>query len=520
MREGRSNNPPFPNLRKKGRPFYRGLQARMAASYVLATAAVVILVEAVAIGVIIPNLLASQDLQNRVNQTAANLSDQLSLLSTSTDHLVLPSDFVLGQPGSSLGPGQVQDSGNGLVVPQVGTSFSAGALPLTLALVFTPDGKVLASSYPGRYPAGSSAYAAIPGGATYEFGKPGQISSTPSGQVAWIVQPILLRQQLTNGKPPGAEKPVATALVYVQAPVQAATIASVNSAAPLLQGGLVLLVLTLPVGVIFGVLTTRGVVRRLRRLGSTTAQLAEGDLSRRVTPGADDEVGQLERDFNHMAERLESAVSQERNLADKSARLAERSRISRELHDSISQDLFSLSLLAGGLDKALPPDSPLRIEVRALAQTVESANREMRALLLELRPTTLEEKGLVPALDELVSTYATRLGIKVDADLEAVRMAPAAELAALRIAQEGVANAIKHAQATSIKLALHRNGSGAEITVSDNGRGFDASSNGSGKGLGLRLMRERIEELGGSLIVRSNAGQGTVLTAFIPGEQP
>jgi two-component system NarL family sensor kinase len=141
----------------------------------------------------------------------------------------------------------------------------------------------------------------------------------------------------------------------------------------------------------------------------------------------------------------------------------------------------------------------------------------MRALLLELRPATLEEKGLVPALDELVSTYATRLGIKVDADLVPVRMAPAAELAALRIAQEGLANAIKHAQATSIKLALHRNGSSAEIVVTDNGRGFEVSSNGATNGLGLRLMRERIEELGGSFMVQSDAGGGTVLRAILPG---
>ena len=491
----------------------------MAASYVLATAAVVILVEAVAIGFIIPNLLASQDLQSRVTQTAENLAGQISLISTSTDRVVLPADFVLGQPGSSLGPGQVQQSSSGLVVPQVTQHYSAASAPLTLALLFTPDRKILASSYPSRYPIGSSASAATPSRSTNQFGKTPEIASTPTGKVAWSMLPLVLDRISTSGKPPGADRqsPPA-AIVYVQAPVQAATIASMSNAGPLLQGGLVLLALTLPIGVIFGVLTTRGVVRRLRRLGTTSAQLADGDLSQRVEPGAHDEVGQLERDFNHMAERLQASVDHERSLAEKSARLAERSRISRELHDSISQDLFSLSLLAGGLDKALAPDSPLRIEVRALAETVESANREMRALLLELRPTALEEKGLIPALDELVSTYATRLGIKVDAELEPVRMTPAAELAALRIAQEGLTNAIKPAQATNLKLALHRNGCGAEIAVTDNGRGFEVSSNGASKGLGLRLMRERIEELGGSLTVQSEAGGGTVLRAILPGE--
>jgi signal transduction histidine kinase len=140
----------------------------------------------------------------------------------------------------------------------------------------------------------------------------------------------------------------------------------------------------------------------------------------------------------------------------------------------------------------------------------------MRALLLELRPTTLEEKGLIPALEELVSTYATRLGIKVDAELEPVAMAPAAELAALRVAQEGLANAIQHAQAGSIRLTLHRNGSGAQIRVADDGRGFEPDANGPNQGLGLRLMRERVAELGGALVVTSRVGEGTVIEATLP----
>src|SRR5256712_10211992 len=113
-----------------------------------------------------------------------------------------------------------------------------------------------------------------------------------------------------------------------------------------------------------------------------------------------------------MAERLQSAVDHERALAEKSARLAERSRISRDLHDSISQDLFSLSLLAGGLEKGLPDDPPLRREVRELCQTVHTANREARPQLIVLRPTKLEENGRIPGLADLVSAYATCSAIK------------------------------------------------------------------------------------------------------------
>jgi len=515
-----NRRPTITAIMRQGRRRLRdrfGLQARMTASYVLVTAAAVILVEAIAIGVLIPSLLSNQDLTSRVATTAGNLSEQVALVSTSTDHVVLPPNYSLGQPTSFVSPGKVQDSGNGLLVPQISGTLPGPVEAVTLALLFSPDGKILASTYPARYPVGTSAYAVIPNGAAYDQGGKGVVSPAINGNVAWSVQPVLLDVYHANPLlPPGTQKSPADAFVYVQAPVQPATIASLSSARPLLQVGLILLLVTLPFGVIFGILTTRGVVHRLRRLGFTTAKLADGDLSQRVRPGNSDEVGHLERDFNNMAERLQAAVSQERMLAEKSARLAERSRISRELHDSISQDLFSLSLLANGLEKALPGDSPVRDEVRTLAETVASANREMRALLLELRPTTLEEKGLVPALEELVSTYAVRLGINVDADLDPVRMDPAAELAALRIAQEGLANAVKHAQAKTIRLSLRSNGSGAEVTVMDDGRGFEAPTNGSGAGLGLRLMRERVDELGGALSISGAPGGGTVIKATLP----
>lgn len=426
-----------------------GLQARMTASYVVLTAAAVILVEVVAIAFSIPELLANQDLVTRVSQTASLDSDLVRVASTSTSQITLPDGFELGQKP-----------------------------PVTLTLVLSTDGHVLSTSSRQTVPIGSLALTAIPHLKSLEDaagrGSRGVISDTLAGKVAWSLVSVVL----DRGKPPGKFKDLA-GYIYVQAPAPAQTLFSFDREKPLLATGLVILLLALPVGAVFGFLTTRDVVRRLKL-----------------------------------------AVARERQLVEKSARLAERSRISRELHDSISQDLFSLSLLAGGLEKALPADSPVRGEVRSLAETVQSTNREMRALLLELRPTTLEEKGLIPALEELTASYLQRLGIKIDADLESVPMTPAAELAALRIAQEGLANAIKHADATTIRLSMHSRGRLAEITVSDDGRGFDPGANGADHGLGLRLMRERVEELGGSLTVGSQPGAGTVVTATLPVARP
>jgi signal transduction histidine kinase len=111
-------------------------------------------------------------------------------------------------------------------------------------------------------------------------------------------------------------------------------------------------------------------------------------------------------------------------------------------------------------------------------------------------------------------TYSSRLGLGITADLEDLRLQPAAELAILRIAQEGLANAIRHSRANVITLRLRRKASLVELVIADDGSGFEPGGTG---GLGLRLMRERAEEIGGSLTIESSSGHGSVVTATIPG---
>jgi signal transduction histidine kinase len=145
---------------------------------------------------------------------------------------------------------------------------------------------------------------------------------------------------------------------------------------------------------------------------------------------------------------------------------------------------------------------------------VGSTIQEMRALLLELRPTALEEKGLVPALADLCEAYEVRVGVQVRRELEPMPLGPAVEQAMFRIAQEGLSNAVRHSEADRIELLLRRSGEEAELTVADNGRGFDREA--STHGLGLRLMAERVRELGGSLAIDSGGGRGTRLRVLLP----
>lgn len=157
----------------------------------------------------------------------------------------------------------------------------------------------------------------------------------------------------------------------------------------------------------------------------------------RVSGG--DEIAKLESNFNRMPARLSDAMVAERHVAS-----------AGKLHDSISQDLFSLRLLAGGLRRALPPASPLHPQVQAMERTMHE-----QASLLELRSVALRDAGLIPALSELCQAYRDRLGVTINAALEPVELDPAVEDAVLRVVQEALANAVKHARPTRITMRVH-----------------------------------------------------------------
>jgi signal transduction histidine kinase len=182
----------------------------------------------------------------------------------------------------------------------------------------------------------------------------------------------------------------------------------------------------------------------------------------------------------------------------------------------VSQDLFSLAILASGLRKAIPSDSTVHPQVETMEITARAAQREMQALLLELRPIALEDAGLSVALGELCRAYQSRLGVEVTAQIAELDAAPAVEHAVLRIAQEAMANAIRHAEPTAISLSVDDIDDSVVLRVQDNGSGFDPATLAQTSGLGVRSMNTRAHELGGSITIDTNPGAGTVLTAVIP----
>jgi signal transduction histidine kinase len=328
--------------------------------------------------------------------------------------------------------------------------------------------------------------------------------------VSWATNPVVV----TSGGHPRV-----IGVVYVQLvgpDGKGAAAAGRTDFSSWLTPGIVVLLLLVPVGVLFGLFSTRGLIRRIRRLAAGTAAMAEGDLRARIPVSGGDEVGRLESGFNSMAERLEAAAVAERATVDSAARRAEREQIARNLHDSVSQELFSASLLAGWLHRDLPPGTEWQQEAGTLETALERTMREMRAMLLELRPVALEDSGLNAALSELCRAYEVRLGIKVTADLAETKLEPALEHTVLRIVQEALGNAVRHGEPDEISLQLAQPDGHVDVQVSDNGRGFDPATVADRHGMGLDLMRDRVNALSGTFHVVSAPDEGTTITVRLP----
>jgi hypothetical protein len=226
---------------------------------------------------------------------------------------------------------------------------------------------------------------------------------------------------------------------------------------------------------------------------------------------ADGEV--LEAIAEHIDAAFEGAQLEEQRR--ELARLDERNRLARDLHDSVCQMLFSLSMTAKGAEQQLrggDADAALAA-IREMQSLARDALKEMRALIMQLRPAGLEA-GLVTALSE----YGRKLGLKVSTRISGVRELPRqVEEALWRIGQEALNNVSKHARTDEASVELELGDRAAVLRIADSGVGLPAGIAGRpGASLGLFTMRERAMELGGELLVTSDGRKGTLVEAAIP----
>lgn len=251
---------------------------------------------------------------------------------------------------------------------------------------------------------------------------------------------------------------------------------------------------------------------------------------------SEDDAASLQIVADQLAVGIDNARLYERG--QRLAVLEERQRIARDLHDSVTQQIFAMKLIAETLASASrrDPDEAVRRSER-LTELTRTALAEMRALVAELRPdddlagapaasgiAMLRQKGLVAAIRRHADEVAAD-AIEVGIDAETYNGQPrASEEALYRIAQEALSNAVKHAGASRITIRLSADSSAVRLSVRDDGAGFDPhvierrddSDDSREGGYGLTTMRERAHALGGVLDIRSSPGRGTVVEAAIP----
>jgi signal transduction histidine kinase len=518
-----------------------GLSGRLIASYILVTLAVVVLVEALVLGYQAPQLVNGAQLRAQGFATAQSYSQQLAQQYPGG----VPAGTVFGDPGRGAAKGgqppPSQQDGSTLTVPAI-TGPVHTHQAVTAVVAIAADGTVVASSAPSRYPPGRAAASELPAAAIAVSRcnpcgpKPGGngTASTPYGSVAWWVWPAgragspggprSCRDARGKGGCAGISKPPASApglvaYVYVQTPWSTGFINPIRvwselgqqpGTGALLSGLYALLLAIVPVGVLFGLLASRRLVRRVRRLERATLAVADGDYTVTLPASGRDEVGRLEANFTTMTRQLGSALAAERQRATGGARAAERARIAREVHDAISQHLFGLRMIAAGMCRADPGNQ----QARAIERISEEALRDMQALLTELRPASLDGAGLAPALQEICAAYHDRLGVTIDASLDDVTVPAPVEHALLRITQEACANAVRHGNASRLTVSMTRQDGDIELAVHDTGTGFDPAAPHAGSG--LAHIRGRVAELGGTVDIDSAPGRGAALTVRVP----
>jgi signal transduction histidine kinase len=296
--------------------------------------------------------------------------------------------------------------------------------------------------------------------------------------------------------------------------------------------------------------------RPVLRLTSDAKRLAHGDLRHPIAPAGEDEIGDLAHALERMRQALARAFNDvstmnaelERRVQDRTRELSqlyeslqaqdarrgqllrkviaaqedERKRLARELHDETTQQLTALGLHLDMLARASGEGSPAAGRVREARALVDRMIDELHRVIFDLRPSMLDDLGLLAAIHSYAERRLAPRGIAVRFEFPDVHpdLAPEARTAIFRVVQEALSNIERHAQAETVLVACAVADDRLTIEVEDDGIGFDPSEvqqpRASGRGLGLLGMRERLSLLGGSIDVESEKGQGTRIVVSVP----
>jgi len=276
----------------------------------------------------------------------------------------------------------------------------------------------------------------------------------------------------------------------------------------------IMFMVALPVGALFGWLATRGLRKRLVTLSSASQAWSKGDFRPAVSPRdkSGDEIGELTRSLNSMAEQLQTHI----HTRDELARVEERNRLARDLHDTVKQQTYAARMQLTAAKNLLGSDPAAAAgHIDTALQLNRETQQELKLIIDELRPAALQGKGLVQALKEYASRWQEHTGIKVETIISGERPLPLeVEQALYRVLQEALSNIARHAEADSVRLSLSVFPEHVTLSITDNGRGFDVNEV-SSSSYGLTGMKTRLSEVGGTLKVDSKFSAGTTIIAEV-----
>ncbi len=267
------------------------------------------------------------------------------------------------------------------------------------------------------------------------------------------------------------------------------------------------------------------VIRKLRHFVEVVTLFGQGHFNRRITFKGDDEIKRLAANFNLMAKKLAEKMRQERKYLSQiiETQENERKRISRELHDEIGQALTAIKFNLDMIEKDLPENFPALTErleeTKSLSRQTITA---MRQLSMDLRPTMLDDLGLIPTLRWYIQNFSNRMNIpsRFEATGFDEKLPAQIETAFYRIIQEALSNVAKHSGANLVDISLEKRDATIYASVIDHGKGFDLDKvlhpESLERGFGIIGMQERVSLLGGRITINSNPGAGTHIRIEVP----
>jgi len=278
---------------------------------------------------------------------------------------------------------------------------------------------------------------------------------------------------------------------------------------------------------VYGFWSSYRISRKLEQLNAVMLFLEKGNLSHAVPPLGEDEIGRLGVQLNRISLKWEEQVNSLQRLSTHNTQLAEkakysavveeRQRLARDLHDAVSQQLFAISMTATAVGRTLDKDfAKARRQIQLIEEMASVAQSEMRALLLHLRPIHLEGKRLSEGLQELLQELKAKVPIEIKWEMDAnIQLPKGIEDHLFRIVQEALSNTLRHSKATRMEIKLAHPVDAVRLSIYDNGIGFDNETQ-KNASYGLVSMRERVNEIGGSISIVTAPDKGTRIEIRVP----